>query len=63
MSPAITTAITIEQRHSTEPTLRSMPPVMMTIVIPIAMMAKKVTLRVVLKRLRGVSKLSVVSDR
>ena len=36
---------------------------MMTMVIPIAMMAKKVTFRVVLKRFRGVSKLSVTIER
>ena len=48
MSPCMTTASTIEQRQSTEPTLRSMPPVMMTIVIPSATIATKVALRVML---------------
>ena len=36
------------QRQSTEPTDRSMPPVMITIVIPSAMIAVKVKLRVML---------------
>ena len=35
-------------RQSTEPTDRSMPPVMITIVMPSAMIATKVTLRVML---------------
>src|SRR5208282_5527635 len=43
-------------RQSTEPTERSIPPVMMTIVIPSAMTATKVKLRVMLKRLLGVAK-------
>lgn len=42
------TASTIDDRHSTEPTDRSMPPVMMTKVMPSAMMATKVMLRVML---------------
>ncbi len=49
LKPAcITTASTMLQRHSTEPTERSMPPVMMTSVMPSAMMATKVKLRVML---------------
>ena len=42
------TASTMRHRHSTEPTDRSMPPVMITSVMPSAMMATKVTLRVML---------------
>ena len=49
LKPAcITTASTMLHRHSTEPTDRSMPPVMMTTVMPRAMMAVKVKLRVML---------------
>ena len=42
------TASTMLHRQSTEPTDRSMPPVMMTSVMPSAMIATKVTLRVML---------------
>ena len=50
-------------RHSTDPTERSMPPVMMTIVMPSAMIATKVKLRVTLNRLFGVANESVAKDR
>ena len=50
-------------RHSTDPTERSMPPVMMTIVMPSAMIATKVKLRVTLNRLFGVANKSVANDR
>ena len=57
------TASTIEHRHSTEPTERSIPPVMMTKVMPSAIIATKVTLRVMLKRFFDVAKESVAKDR
>ena len=44
------------QRQSTEPTERSIPPVIITIVMPSEMIATKVKLRVMLKRLLGVAK-------
>ena len=50
-------------RHSTEPTDRSMPPVMITIVMPSAMIATKAKLRVTLKRLFEVAKELVANDR
>ena len=50
-------------RHSTEPTDRSMPPVMMTIVMPSAIIATKVKLRVTLNRLFGVANEFVAKDR
>ena len=50
-------------RHSTEPTDRSMPPVMITIVMPSAMIATKVKLRVTLKRLFEVANELVANDR
>src|SRR6266852_8471883 len=50
-------------RHSTEPTDRSMPPVMITIVIPSAMIATKVKLRATLKILFEVAKELVANDR
>ena len=50
-------------RHSTEPTERSMPPVMITIVIPSAMIATKVKLRVTLKMLFEVANELVANDR
>ena len=59
----MTTASTMLHRHSTDPTDRSMPPVMMTRVIPSAMIAVKVTLRVMLYRFLVVAKLSVESER
>src|SRR5580698_4242802 len=43
-------------RQRTEPTERSMPPLMMTMVMPRAMTAVKVKLRVMLKRLLVVAK-------
>src|ERR1700722_48104 len=43
-------------RHRTEPTERSMPPLIMTMVMPSAMTAVKVKLRVMLKRLLLVAK-------
>ena len=46
----MTTASTMLHRQSTEPTDRSMPPVMITSVMPSAMIATKVKLRVMLKR-------------
>ena len=49
LEPAcIVTARIMLQRHSTEPTDRSIPPVMMTMVMPSATIPTKVTLRVVL---------------
>ena len=59
----MTTARIIEQRQSTEPTDRSMPPDMITTVMPSAMMATKVKLRVTLKRLFDVAKESVATER
>ena len=53
----------MEHRQSTEPTDRSMPPVMMTSVMPSAMIATKVTLRVMLNRLALVAKALVAKDR
>ena len=52
-------ASTIAERQSTEPTDRSMPPEMMTTVMPSAMMPTKAKLRVTLKRFCGVAKVSV----
>ncbi len=49
LQPAfMVTASTMLHRQSTEPTLRSIPPVMITMVMPSAMMAVKVKLRVML---------------
>ena len=59
----IVTASTIEHRQSTEPTERSMPPEMMTMVMPKATIATKVALRVMLKRFLWVRKASVANDR
>src|SRR3989442_13246759 len=50
-------------RHSTEPTERSMPPVMITIVIPSAMIATKVKLRATLEMLFEVANELVANDR
>ena len=50
-------------RHSTEPTDRSMPPVMITIVIPSATIATKVKLRATLKMLFEVANELVANDR
>ena len=46
--------VTIPERPTTEPTDRSMPRVMMTAVIPSAMMPMKEKLRVMLNRLSSV---------
>src|SRR5271165_7332964 len=59
----MTTARIMLQRQSTEPTERSMPPVMMTMVMPSAMTATEVKLRVMLKRLLGVAKELVANVR
>ena len=50
-------------RQSTDPTERSMPPVMITMVMPSAMIATKVKLRVTLNRLFGVANELVANDR
>ena len=52
-------ASTIAERQSTEPTDRSMPPEMITTVMPSAMMPTKAKLRVTLKRFCGVANVSV----
>src|SRR5262245_46033718 len=57
------TASTIADRHSVEPTDRSMPPVMMTAVIPSAMIATNWKWGVTLDSFCGVAKLSVMSVR
>src|SRR5215471_5199366 len=57
------TASTIADRHSVDPTDRSMPPVMMTAVMPSAMIATNAKLRVTLNRFCGVAKVSVMSVR
>src|SRR6476659_3436456 len=59
----ITTASTMLHRQSTDPTDRSMPPVMMTTVMPSAMIATKVTLRVMLYKFFVVANESVATDR
>src|SRR5271165_2733570 len=59
----MTTARIMLHRRRTEPTERSMPPVMITMVMPSAMTATKVKLRVMLKRLLGVAKELVAKDR
>src|SRR5262245_5738942 len=56
-------AHTIAERHRVEPTDRSMPPVMMTAVMPSAMMATNAKLRVTLNRFCGVAKVSVMRVR
>src|SRR5262245_9648380 len=62
--PALsTTPVTIAARQRIEPTDRSMPPVMITAVIPMATMATKAKLRVTLKRFCGVAKALVANDR
>src|SRR5215469_9031167 len=62
LKPAfITTPSTMPVRHTTEPTDRSMPPVMMTAVMPRATMATKAKLRVTLNRFCSVAKVSVAS--
>src|SRR5689334_20221872 len=59
----MTTASVILHRTSTEPTDRSMPPVMITIVMPSATTATKVKLRVTLNRLFEVANEFVANDR
>src|SRR5208337_1047422 len=59
----MTTARIMLHRQSTEPTDRSMPPEMITIVMPSAMTAVNVKLRVMLKRLLGVAKEFVANVR
>ena len=54
--------ITMPDSTSTAPTDRSMPPVMMTAVMPIAMIATKAKLRVTLNRFCWVAKTSLASD-
>ena len=54
---------TMPDRTTTEPTDRSMPAVMMTAVIPSAMMPTKAKFRVTLNRLRSVAKVSVARVR
>jgi hypothetical protein len=51
------------QRQRTDPTDKSIPPEMITMVMPSAMSATKVKLRVTLKRLLGVAKDSVAKDK
>jgi len=58
-----TTPVTIAETQRIEPTDRSMPPVMITAVIPIATIATNAKLRVTLKRFWGVANDSVASDR
>ena len=59
----MTTARIMLHRQSTEPTERSIPPVIITIVMPSDMIATKVKLRVMLKRLLGVAKELVANVR
>src|SRR5262245_33993850 len=58
-----TTAVTIAARQRIEPTDRSMPPVMITAVIPMATIATKAKFRVTLKRFCGVANEVVANDR
>ena len=58
-----TTPVTIADRQRIEPTDRSMPPVMITAVIPMATMATKAKFRVTLNRFCGVANASVANDR
>ena len=55
--------ITTAESTTEAPTERSIPPAAMTVVIPIAIIATKAKLRVTLKRLRLVAKVSVASVR
>src|SRR5687768_5428653 len=55
----ISTLVTMAETSTVEPTDRSMPPVMITAVMPMAMMPTKAKLRVTLKRLPGVAKVLV----
>ena len=61
MPPFIAMPITMPDSTSTAPTDRSIPPVMMTAVMPIAMMATKAKLRVTLNRFCWVAKTSLAS--
>ncbi len=54
--------VIMAESTTTAPTDRSMPPVMITVVMPSAMMPTKAKLRVTLKMLRSVAKVSVASD-
>src|SRR5882672_2147907 len=54
--------ITMPDSTSTAPTERSMPPVMMTAVMPIAMMATNAKLRVTLNRFCWVAKTSLANE-
>src|SRR5262245_33335678 len=58
-----TTPVTIADRQRVEPTDRSMPPVMITAVIPIATMATNTKFRVTLNRFCGVANALVAKDR
>jgi hypothetical protein len=58
-----TTPVTIADRQRVEPTDRSIPPVIITAVIPMATMATKAKFRVTLKRFWGVANASVANDR
>ena len=61
MPPFIAIPITMPDSTSTAPTERSMPPLTMTAVMPIAMMATKAKLRVTLNRFCWVAKTSLAS--
>ena len=54
---------TMPERQSTEPTDRSMPPVMITAVMPRPMIPTKAKLRKTLKRLPGAKNAVVAKDR
>ena len=62
MPAFIVMPITMPDSTSTAPTDRSMPPVMMTAVMPMAMMATKAKLRVTLNRFCCVAKTSLAND-
>jgi hypothetical protein len=55
--------VTMAEISTVEPTDRSMPPVMMTQVMPMPTMPTKAKLRVTLKRLPGVSNVVVTAER
>ena len=63
MPPFIAIPITMPDSTSTAPTERSIPPLTMTAVMPIAMMATKAKLRVTLNRFCWVAKTSLASAR
>ena len=54
---------TMPERQSTEPTERSMPPVMITAVMPRPMIPTKAKFRKTLKRLPGAKNAVVANDR